>query len=292
MLVIACTSGLGNQMFQYAYYLNQKTFLQDKCIKFDITWFNKNKGHNGYELEKIFDVKIDYAELEDIRESGKPINRIDKIKNKILFKRKPWYSPAPNYAITYIPELCDHEEGYFLGFWQSEKYFKNVAEKIRKDFNFKVPLDARNLILKTDIEKNNSISMHIRRGDYLEPQNKLFQVCTIDYYKNAINFIEQHVINPKYYIFSNDIPWCKENLKLQNAVYVDWNTGADSYKDMQLMSYCKHNIIANSSFSWWGAWLNNNPDKIVCVPEKWFDLPDCETKDVCPDEWIRIKINN
>lgn len=290
MLVIACTSGLGNQMFQYAYYLNQKNKFKNEDVKFDINWFNENNAHNGFELEKVFDLKIDYANLSDIRKSGKAINILDKIKNKILFKKKPWYSPEPKYAITYIPELCNNKEGYFLGFWQSEKYFKNISDKIRNQFNFKTPLDYKNVLLAEDIKNNNSISIHVRRGDYLEPQNKLFQICKIDYYKNAIKYMEQYVDNPKYYIFSNDIDWCKNNFKLKNVVYVDWNIGPDSYKDMQLMSCCKHNIIANSSFSWWGAWLNDNPDKIVCVPEKWFDLPGCETRDICPDKWIRIKI--
>lgn len=291
MLVIGCAGGLGNQMFQYAFYRKQK-LKNNAYVKFDISSFSGYKQHNGFELEKIFDLDIDYATISDICESGKALNLLDRIKNKVLFKREPYYSRKPQEAITFFPEMEKLKEGYYFGYWQSYKYFEDITDKLRNEFNFKILLDLKNLSLKSKIENSNSISVHVRRGDYLKEKNKIFQnICTKEYYENAINYIEQHVTNPYYFIFSNDIDWCKQNFRLKKVMYIDWNNGQDSYKDMQLMSYCKHNIIANSTFSWWGAWLNNNSDKIVCVPEKWFDLSGCETRDICPSEWVRIKIN-
>ncbi len=113
-------------------------------------------------------------------------------------------------------------------------------------------------------------------------------ICTMDYYQQAIDIMKSKIVNPKFFIFSNDIEWCHSHLKLADAVYITGNKGENSYRDMQLMSMCKHNIIANSSFSWWGAWLNNNPDKIVIAPAKWFNDPKINTRDLIPDDWIKI----
>ena len=286
MLIIACAGGLGNQMFQYAFYLSRKTMYDD--VKFDISWFNENKIHNGYELERIFSLNIEYADAENLYKIGKPKNIIDKIIKKIFYTNNIYYMTAHDEAIKYLRDIDKYNNGYLFGYWQSEKYFETIKDEVKKLFDFKIPLDIQNKKLIIKMKDENSVAVHIRRGDYLK-YDHLSNICTINYYKNAIEYIEKYVNNPYYYIFSNDIEWCKKNLNLIKAIYVDWNKGNDSYKDMQLMSQCKHNIIANSSFSWWGAWLNNNPNKIVCVPEKWFDLPGCETRDICPDEWIRIK---
>lgn len=286
MLIIACAGGLGNQMFQYAFYLSRKNMNND--VKFDISWFNENKAHNGYELERIFSLNIAYTNEEDLYKIGKPKNIIDKIIKKIFYSNNIYYMTSHNEAINYLSDIVNYKSGYLFGYWQSEKYFEKIKNEVKKDFNFKIPLDIKNEEIATKMKCENSVAIHIRRGDYLK-YDHLSYICTKNYYKNAIEYIEKYVSNPFYYIFSNDIEWCRKNLNFKNVTYVNWNIGKDSYKDMQLMSQCKHNIIANSSFSWWGAWLNNNPNKIVCVPEKWFDLPGCETRDICPDEWIRIK---
>ena len=160
------------------------------------------------------------------------------------------------------------------------KYFEGIENDIKKDFRFKNQLDNKNLEILNEIENSNSISIHIRRGDYMSPENYNMYGCiaTPTYYKKAIKVIEEKVENPTFFVFSNDMDWVKKNIQINSRVfYIDINSGNGSYKDMQLMSNCKHNIIANSSFSWWGAWLNENKNKIVIAPKKWINREDVDS---------------
>ncbi len=176
---------------------------------------------------------------------------------------------------------------YYDGYWQHEEYFKDAEDAVRNAFSFPEWADIRNTELASRL-RTGSVSLHIRRGDYIN--HPLFQgICDLDYYKRAIDCMNKRV-NPRLYcIFSNDISWCENNLSGlladKEVVYVDWNKGAQSHADMQLMGLCDHNVIANSSFSWWGAWLNRNPQKVVIAPRKWMNV-NCE--DPVPDSWIRI----
>jgi hypothetical protein len=181
---------------------------------------------------------------------------------------------------------------YFAcGYWQSSKYFSDYEKEIREDFQFIKPLDRKNLSVLKKIEKTSSASIHIRRGDYVSNSkiNKVHGTCSITYYRKAINHLKRKFPNSAFFVFSDDPNWVKENIKINNATYVDWNQGKNSYKDMQLMSRCKHNIIANSSFSWWGAWLNCNPKKIIIAPKIWFNDPIAQekSKELIPKTWIR-----
>ena len=153
-------------------------------------------------------------------------------------------------------------------------------------------IDEENQKVLDKIKSTNSISLHIRRGDYVikKRYQEVYAECTLDYYKRGVEEITKRYENPTLFIFSDDPDWVKANLKLDyESVYVDINSGEKSYADMRLMSSCNHNVIANSSFSWWGAWLNNNPEKIVIAPEKWFKDDSINQKDVIPESWIRIK---
>lgn len=137
----------------------------------------------------------------------------------------------------------------------------------------------------------NAVSLHIRRGDYLEPKHweNTGSVCQLPYYQNAIAAIRKQLDNPVFYVFSDDLAWVKENLPLDNAVYIDWNKGDDSWQDMMLMSHCRRHIICNSTFSWWGAWLDPHKDKTVIVPERWFRHT--ETPYIYPEGWTKVPIN-
>ena len=156
-----------------------------------------------------------------------------------------------------------------------------------KAFTFPAFNDKENLSLLEKLD-GNSVALHVRRGDYIG--NKLYQgICDLDYYHAAIEKMCTYVTPSVFCVFSNDIGWCREHLEQYikaPVVYVTWNTGAESYRDMQLMSCCAHNIIANSSFSWWGAWLNQNSSKVVIAPKRWLNMEECDF--TLPDSWIKI----
>jgi hypothetical protein len=151
-------------------------------------------------------------------------------------------------------------------------------------------IDQRNRLIATEMQGLNAVSIHIRRGDYVK--NELYNgACTLDYYRKAIDAISMRINDARFYLFSDDEQWAQDFLKILSiqAVVIHWNKKADSYRDMYLMSQCKHHIIANSTFSWWGAWLNKNPQKTVIAPAIWFsDAPRDADKDIIPDKWIRI----
>ena len=171
-----------------------------------------------------------------------------------------------------------------------ESYFKDIEDLIRQEFIFKIPGDNKNRAIIEKINSCKSVSIHVRRGDYLNNHwEKILGVIKgTTYYLNALDYINKQVKNPHYFIFSDDILWAKENLKLPNCTYLDQNKGRKSYIDMYLMTLCKHNIIANSTFSWWGAWLNKNEDKIVIIPARWINGDSCEG--IFPHEWVKIEI--
>ena len=178
---------------------------------------------------------------------------------------------------------------YFDGYWQNENYFSFCQSIVRKNFTFPIIEDSRNIEVLNAIRLKNAVSIHVRRGDYLN-NSILGNNCNLDYYKNAIEYMLNYQSVNLFCVFSNDIEWCKEKLgPLLHSVqtlYIDWNKDKSSFVDMQLMSMCAHNIIANSSFSWWGAWLNQNPSKVVIAPRKWRNIE--TASDPVPDNWIRI----
>ena len=270
MKIINCIGGLGNQMFQYAVYRYMKTIDNETFL--DINDFKEYDLHNGFEIEKVFNIKINQAKYNDIKKLKvfkrqyfkKLLRKINKrlIAHKII---KPY---------EFDQKIFEMNNVYIEGYFQNIKYIKLIEKQLRKDFHINLNiLDEYNKKMINEIILNkNTVSIHVRRGDYIE-NKKAFEIyggiCEKEYYQEAIKIIEKKVVNPKFYVFSNDITWVKENLNLSNCIYVDWNKGIDSYKDLILMSKCENNIIANSTFSWWGAWLNDNKQKIVIMPRKW-----------------------
>lgn len=284
MQIIWCLGGLGNQMFQYAFY--RRLQLDGKDVALDISGFNGYELHNGFEIRNIFGVDVNVADISVVNEIKLKISHatiIQKIIWKIFSSRPILVQKKFNFQKEY---LNFRKTKYLDGYWQSEKYFGVHSDTIRNDFKFPL-LDIKNKDYADKILQSEAISIHIRMGDYVNhPLHG--GICTLDYYHKAIDLIKSKVINPKFFVFSNDIEWCENNLDLLDANYITGNDGENSFRDMQLMSICKHNIIANSSFSWWGAWLNSNPDKIVIAPNKWFNDPTINTKDLLPDSWIQI----
>jgi len=292
MIINRIIGGLGNQMFQYAagralsLRLNEPQF-------FDLSAFSNYQLHDGFELAGVFQCNIQAATEEQIRDvlgwrSFQSI-RLWLLKAPLKHFRGRCFVTEPHFY--YWPGFNDIQDScYLFGYWQSEKYFKPVADGIRQDFKFQCPLDGRNFKLSQQITELNSVSLHVRRGDYVsdEKTKNTHGVCSLEYYKDAIAYIAERIPSPCFFIFSDDIDWCREHLNLSfPCTFIDHNKGDESYRDMQLMSLCQHHIIANSSFGWWGAWLNPREDKVVIAPKQWFANDLC-AKDVIPAEWITL----
>jgi hypothetical protein len=285
MKIVKILGGLGNQMFQYAFYLSLAN--RFKQVKADISRFESYSLHNGFELEKVFDIEVKKASSFFIKIFDQTNNtwkyrklrRITGAKNAICDEKKEF---------VFEKDLFNNAKNLmYNGYWQNEKYFIEISDKIRSAFTFRKPLGAQNLKISNLIQNTESVSLHVRRGDYVG-HILLGDICDLSYYENAISLINSKVTKPIFFVFSNDIEWCKQNLKIEPSNYISWNQGSDSYIDMQLMSLCKHNIIANSSFSWWAAWLNNNQNKIVIAPKSWTNDPNYDDSDICPESWIKI----
>lgn len=269
MRIVKISGGLGNQMFQYALMIGlQETFKEE--VYADTSSYKNYNLHNGLELERIFPISLKQA------------------KRNPLLARKLTLSRSLNRYLPFICGDCQFEypdfrfvdniynprskKRFYAGYWHNYQYIKPFRAEIMKAFTFKIPLDQKNQEVIDIISKQNSVGIHIRRGDYLK-EAQYQGICTLEYYKKAIDLVRGVLKDPVYYLFSNDMEWCKENITPlingSKAVYVDWNTGEDSYRDMQLMTYCKGMIIANSSFSWWGAFLNQREFNVVVSPARW-----------------------
>lgn len=295
--VVKVVGGIGNQMFQYAfaYVLAQK--LKTKVL-LDLSWFEEENYPEGitpreFELD-IFNVDYQKASKEDL-------NKIIPSKRRSKFQRFLWETfkinsckPSGNSfveTVNYIFNkhlLTSDDYFYYDGYFQNEKYFKDYRNGILNSFSLKLPLDDKNNSVLDIIKSTNSVSIHVRRGDYvsLDCASKFHGLCSLYYYAKAIKHIAKKVKNPHFFLFSDDIAWVVENLKIGYPyTVIDFN-GEKSFFDMELMKNCKHNIVANSSFSWWGAWLNQNPKKIVVSPKKW--IAKKQKCDIIPKEWVKV----
>lgn len=276
--IVSIEGGLGNQMFQYSFYLSLKYSLFPK--DFNKIFIAPYNFHNGYELDKVFRINKNII-------LNLSVGFIKKY-FKILVLKKHEKSVA-----TYERIRIENKKPviYFSGYWQSEKYFSKIEDIVKSTFKFDYnKVDDNNKSLIKELEYKNSVSVHIRRGDYENDPGAKFVLggnCSLDYYKECISYINKKINEPYFYFFSDDTEWTKENFSfVSKACFIDWNKEENSWQDMLLMSQCKHNIIANSSFSWWGAWLNSNPGKIVIAPLKWFNI--YPALDIIPESWIRI----
>jgi len=285
MKIVRFQGGLGNQMFQYVFYLYMRQY--DPNIKGDISLYDRKRMHNGFELRSVFGVDILRASFWDnYLHSEMAFNDlITKIRRKAFGVYKGFYLETKedrSFGVT-----IDNEKIYFVGYWQNLKYFVGRESEIRRMFQFKIPLNSVNVTLMAQIASSESIGIHIRRGDYLNDKN-LADICTEKYYKAAIETIALEVRHPKFFVFSDDINWCTNNLGLDVAVYITHNSGHYSYIDMRLMSKCKHLIISNSTFSWWSAWLNDNVEKRIYYPKRWNGEIEEDTTHLIPESWNPI----
>lgn len=301
MKVINITGGLGNQMWQYAFamalkhkYPNEEVYIDTQ--HYHTIFFKKFKGinlHNGYEIDKVFPkAKLPVAGFCQLAKISYwiPNYVLSRIGRKLLPLRKTEYVSSYSMNYAFDKEALERKgDCYYEGYWQSVHHFTDIKEKLQEVFGHPEP-NKYNAELIQDMEKNNSVGIHVRRGDYLnEPEFR--GICGVEYYQKAIKDILSDGKHHTFFVFSNDIQWCRENLapmmKGHDLLFVTGNTGKNSCWDMFLMTHCKSLIIANSSFSWWGAFLNKRAERVY-APEPWLNR-DCVI-DVYDDSWIRVKL--
>ncbi|MDA7700410.1 alpha-1,2-fucosyltransferase [Methylophilaceae bacterium] len=290
MIISRLIGGLGNQMFQYAF-ARRLAMESNQSLLLDLSGFNNYRLHNGFELNMIFDINGVLASKNDIHYVlGWQSNFLyHNFFLRPIFQSLHHDNLILESSFNYCKDIkVPQGNSYVAGYWQTEKYFKAIEQIIRREFKFKPPVSGYNQSIINEISKCVSVSLHVRRGDYISNTKNLsiYEVCDFEYYNGAVDLMRSKLNNPRFFIFSDDIDWVRENLNLgSGVVFVDQNKEIDSYNDMRLMSLCKHNIIANSTFSWWGAWLNPNPAKIVISPKWWFKNKK-NMADLLPPEWL------
>lgn len=296
MIISRLNGGLGNQMFQYA--LGRViSKLNNSELYLDLSLYKNQHELNtirNFELSIFPNIKSTEISLLILNKFTKS-NKLKLLLNHFLkldLKAYPsnWIRENNH---QFHPEILKLRGDYLLdGYWQTEKYFKKYRKLILNDFSFPKKISKRNKDIINLIKDKEAVSIHIRRGDYVSNKltNSYHGVCSPNYYKKAILLIKNKIKKPSFIIFSDNINWCKKNLLVpKKSLFIDHNTEKKSFEDMRLMSLCKHNIIANSSFSWWGAWLNQNKNKIIIAPDPWFKNKEAKKRETVPSHWIKIK---
>lgn len=278
MIRVVLQGGLGNQMFQYAAgrALAERN---NTDVILDLSWFDQefDTGITPREYElSSFTLDLNTAKY------------LQTLRQKLQLRSAKIYA-EPHFH--YDPSFVSLPKNTVLnGYFQSEKYFAQIRSTLLDDFNWKHQPKGKNKKLYEQIRSDlSSVSVHVRRGDYVSNKSaaKFHGLTGVEYYKKAVALVEKKINTPSLYVFSDDPEWCKKNLKFkQQTTYISHNT--DGSEDMRLMKACRHNIIANSSFSWWGAWLNESPDKIVIAPKQWFSHSESNTKDIIPNSWQKL----
>jgi hypothetical protein len=296
MIIVRMMGGLANQMFQYAAGRNlaekHGTDLYLDLREYDDQPKENTPRHYDLGCFPILASAAGAKELAMIAGDGEGAH----FKNK-LFKRV-----RLDESVARIDEkspslqanvLRAGDNVYLVGYWQNQEYFYDIRDKLINEFTPKNAPNKKSQEVLDCIKQSNSVSIHVRRGDYVSnPNAKIFHgLATVDYYMACAKYLKSKDKNITFFVFSDDLEWCKNNLDLgKESIFVDANSdGGHDYEDMRLMSHCKHNIIANSSFSWWGAWLNTNPSKIVCAPKTWFlDYKANQETEIVPSDWKRF----
>jgi hypothetical protein len=300
MIITRINGGLGNQMFQYA----AGRRLADNLgveLKVDLNGMHQldgsplediNKVHFYYRL-KFMNIRAEIATNEDLRQFDK--------KEKGIFGKLKGYSgrlqktkPGKRFMegdFEFDPAVLELGDNTLLdGFWQSEKYFNDIADELRNDFSFKLLPEGKNLELANQIERTNAVFILVRRGALVnDPKtSSVHGYCNLGFYTECANLMASKVKAPVFYVFSDEPEWAEQYLKLDYpCVYVGHNGREFYHDDLRLMSLCKHGISSNSTWSWWGAWLIKNPEKIIMAPKKWFKAS-INTKDLIPENWVLI----
>lgn len=297
MKIVNIAGGLGNQMFQYAFALMLKEHYPDETVMVDTSHYHtlmfKHFGsvnlHNGYEIDKIFtNATLPVARPKDIRKVSRYIPNyiLSRVMRRLLPKRKTEYVAPYTENFTYPSDVLTDGDRYYEGYWQCARYYLDIKPLLRHTFTHPAP-NEYNAALIEHIKSTDSLGIHVRRGDYKNAP-EFNGICTTEYYKKALEAATRDR-KPTIFVFSNDITWCRENLPVLvpglDIIFIDGNRGSDSCWDMFLMTYCRQLIIANSTFSWWGAFLNPYAQTIY-APTLWLHR-DC-TIEILDPQWKTI----
>lgn len=296
MIIIKLKGGLGNQMFQYA--LGRKLSLKTgKKFQLDKTDY-ENDTFRSYGLG-VFNIIENFTNTEKnskLDPSKKKNTLVKRLKRIIEFRILKNYHIGwePYFLKKILSKIEGGRDVYLDGYWQSYKYTEEARDILSNDFSLKNPLEKTHSELLKQMTSTNSVALSVRRTDYLLPKVlKSIGICSANYYNQAIEFIASKIKNPYFFIITDDLDWVKENVDFKDypVFYVSElrkDNSIDYYQELAIMSKCKHNIIANSSFSWWPAWLNQNPEKIVIAPDVWFTDGSIKIDDIIPPTWIKL----
>ncbi|MHB8121806.1 MAG: alpha-1,2-fucosyltransferase [Desulfuromonadaceae bacterium] len=293
MIIVKLMGGLGNQMFQYAA-ARSLSLRHGTALKLDLSYLESDQSgntHRTYELGHFCIASEKASRLEVNTMISRGNSTFLKALARTFQKKADSHAGYREKWCHYDPQLLTLSDNVYLeGYWQSERYFVDISEVIRKELTVTSPLAGKNRELAEEIRTVNAVSMHVRRGDYVTDKKAgaMHGVCNLDYYQSAVGLVVQSLEYPHFFVFSDDPEWVAENLKLHHPVRYISNNGSMAHEDLRLMSMCKHHVIANSSFSWWGAWLSTNPDKMVIAPKRWFNDPSINTSDLIPSDWQQL----
>jgi len=293
MIIVKVWGGLGNQLFLYALYRGLQE--NGKEAKLDISSYKFIKAHgSGYLIPVVFEnTRNEYAAPGECRRLAVyQSDLFHRALRRYGINKKTFVSQSRDYgSCAYSPEVLSLENAYLEGFFQSERYFGHIRDLLRRELVFRVPERYPN-IYRESIMASNAVSIHVRRGDYLKNGYKRRLVFTTEYYKNAVAYIKEKVADPVFYVFSDELDWCREYFAGYGGSFCFVQQKEEAWFDMYLMSLCKHNIIADSSFSWWGAWLNRHDYRLVLYPEGWPFVIGLDKRDITPEEWIGIPLDS
>lgn len=292
MIIVKIHAGLGNQMFQYATGLRLARFRKTE-LKLDISAYSQMAAIDTprkYDLDqyKILAAIATKQDLDRILPTDWSPNMAFRVKRRLGLDQRirPLGEPSKSF---YNVVLRARDNTYLTGWWQNEKYFRDIRSVLLEEF---VPkkLSPYSKKILDDIKSSPSISLHVRRSDYVSNKYaaKEHGAMDVGYYKAGTNLLKKMVKDPRFFVFSDDIEWCRKNLKLGEMVFVE-DKARQASEDIYLMQHCLHNMVANSSFSWWGGWLNDHPNKMVIAPKRWFlnEESNRETE-VVPKSWVRL----
>ena len=285
MIIIKLQGGLGNQMFQYALGRNL-SLIHNTPFKIDLSYF-EGQNQSGRTLRiDGFKTILSEATPKEINAYCSPLQKLlDKIRPESKRRR------VVETEVSFNPQILKRAHAYFVGHWNNEGYFKASEQTLRKDFEMKKRFGSpAKKIAEQIASKPESVSVHIRRGDYVSIPKiaAVHRTLPLSYYEKAIKIILEKAPNAHFFISSDDINWARENFPKNYPTTFISSPEISDYEELMLMSLCKRHIIANSTFSWWGAWLNLNSEQIVVAPKEWFVDPKRAVKDLIPTSWIQI----